>query len=80
MTFMSGCLFKAHEPDGIPGFIELIYQVTRPEFERKGLGSRIIQELKKYANYMNDKEFKVMYIVTYADNNAVKFFEKQGFF
>ena len=35
MSFMAGCLFKLHrKTDDFPGFIELIYCVTRPELSR----------------------------------------------
>ena len=44
MTVMAGALFKVHEPApaqyllgdsvGFPGFIELIYLITRPELAR----------------------------------------------
>ena len=72
---MSGCLFKVHDH-----FIELIYQVTRQELARRGLASKIMGELIKYSNSLNKPDFKIKFIVTYADNTAIQFFEKNGFF
>ena len=40
----------------------------------KGYGTRLMKELKEY-NLCN----RIVYLLTYADNNAIGYFEKQGF-
>ncbi len=40
----------------------------------KGFGTRLMNKLKDHC-----KEKKIEYFLTYADNNAIGYFKKQGF-
>ena len=68
---MGGCTFKYHRYES---FIELTLLGVAWSCQDFGLGSSIIESLKLHASV---KDFST--IVTYADNNAVPFFKKQGF-
>ena len=75
----AGTLFQVHESThNFPGFVELIYMVVRPEMQRQGLGSKVIQSLKDYICSLTlvQSDKPIDYIFTYADNSAVRFFEK----
>lgn len=75
-----------------PGFVELIYFVVNPNLAKKvsywkikflifqliqGLGSALMKKLVETVKTHN--KIKVTKIVTFADNQAVNFFKKQGF-
>eukprot|EP00347_Sterkiella_histriomuscorum_P001604 403371394 len=69
---IGGCLFKPHMENC---FLELVYLCILPQFQRRlGLGTKLLNELKIYAQR---EEYR--HIIVYADNNALDFFKKQGF-
>lgn len=68
---MGGCTFKYHRCES---FIELTLLGVAWSCQEYGLGSSIIESLKLHASVLNFSS-----IVTYADNNALTFFQKQGF-
>ncbi len=68
---MGGCTFRYHRCESM---IELTLLGVAWSCQEYGLGSSIIESLKLHASV---KDFST--IVTYADNNAITFFKKQGF-
>ena len=55
-------------------FLEIAFCVVRKEEQRNGIGSRLIDELKKHALTLG-----VLHLLTYADDSATGFFERLGF-
>ena len=68
---LGACCYRIFQDQQI---IELAFLSVSRNFQRIGLGSRLLDALKK-----RSKIFNVNVILTCADNNAVLFFEKQGF-
>ena len=70
-AFMGGCVYRTHEGDEkLQAFVELIYLVINPSLHRIGLGKIMISLLQNQLHQNFDT------IVTWADNRAIKFFEK----
>lgn len=73
-----GCVFTPHydvNGKGQGEFIELHYLGVDQNCQNSGIGSRLLLELKVWAQKM-----KIPFIITYADNNKFEdFFRKQGF-
>ena len=55
-------------------FVELIYFVVNPNFQRLGLGKMLMDKLKEITKHSG-----IFSIVTFADNRATQFFGKNGF-
>jgi histone acetyltransferase len=57
------------------GFVEMVFLAVDKSVSRRGVGAQIMNHVKEYLK----ETFRTQFIVGYADNFAVKFFEKQGF-
>lgn len=55
-------------------FIEIAFLAISHTEQVKGYGTRIMNKLKDHC-----REKKIEYFLTYADNNAIGYFKKQGF-
>eukprot|EP00826_Nyctotherus_ovalis_P062608 TRINITY_DN9089_c0_g1_i3.p1 TRINITY_DN9089_c0_g1~~TRINITY_DN9089_c0_g1_i3.p1 ORF type:complete len:379 (-),score=116.73 TRINITY_DN9089_c0_g1_i3:191-1327(-) len=55
-------------------FVEIAFLAVSAIEQVKGYGTRLMNKLKAHL-----QKSKVKYIVTYADNNAIGYFKKQGF-
>lgn len=55
-------------------FAEVVFLAITPNHQIKGFGSRLMNHLKE-----NLKRMGIYHIVTFADNNAIGYFAKQGF-
>lgn len=56
------------------GFIEIVFCAVEDKEQIKGYGSHLMNHLKDYSISK-----KIRHFLTYADENAVEFFKKQGF-
>ena len=68
---IGGCVFR---PFRTQRFAEIVFLAITTSEQVKGLGTRLMNKLKDHAQ----KE-GLQYFLTYADNNAIEFFRKQGF-
>mmetsp|Transcript_26631 Transcript_26631/g.54259 ORF Transcript_26631/g.54259 Transcript_26631/m.54259 type:complete len:304 (-) Transcript_26631:1587-2498(-) len=68
---VGGCCFRSLKDKQI---FELVFFAIATEEQGKGLGKHLLVFLKEHF-----KNIKGKYIITCADNNAVRFFLKQGF-
>ena len=55
-------------------FAEIVFLAVTTSEQVKGYGSRLMNKLKDHAS-----ETELHYFLTYADNNAIGYFKKQGF-
>ena len=55
-------------------FAEIVFLAITTSEQVKGYGSRLMNKLKDHA-----KTKQLYYFLTYADNNAIEYFKKQGF-
>ncbi|ETO31342.1 histone acetyltransferase Gcn5, partial [Reticulomyxa filosa] len=55
-------------------FCEVVFLAIQPCHQSKGFGARLMNHLKEIL-----KEYKINHILTFADNSAVGYFNKQGF-
>lgn len=56
------------------GFIEIVFCAVEDKEQIKGYGSHLMNHLKDYSISK-----KIRHFLTYADENAIEFFKKQGF-
>merc|ERR1719197_553535 len=56
------------------GFIEIAFCAIAADRQVRGYGTRLMNHLKSYM-----QKDKLYYFTTYADNNAIGYFKKQGF-
>ena len=68
---VGGCVFR---PFHSQKFAEIVFLAIRTQDQVKGYGTRLMNRLKAHAQTMG-----IQYFVTYADNNAIEYFRKQGF-
>jgi histone acetyltransferase len=68
---LGGCVFR---PFYGQKFAEIVFLAITTSEQVKGYGTRLMNRLKDYA-----KEHQLYYFLTYADNNAIEYFKKQGF-
>lgn len=55
-------------------FIEIAFLAISSMEQVKGFGTRLMNKLKDHCKLQ-----KIEYFLTYADNNAIGYFKKQGF-
>jgi len=67
-----GCTFRCFENQE---FGEIVFLAIAAQEQVRGYGTRLMNHLKEFAK---DKE-KLTHFLTYADNNAIGYFQKQGF-
>jgi histone acetyltransferase len=63
-----------YRPNPDQGFIEIAFLAISSLEQVKGYGTRLMNKLKDHC-----KEKNLNYFLTYADNNAIGYFKKQGF-
>ena len=63
-----------YRPNITQGFIEIAFLAISSLEQVKGYGTRLMNKLKDHC-----KEKNLKYFLTYADNNAIGYFKKQGF-
>ena len=63
-----------YRPNVTQGFIEIAFLAISSLEQVKGYGTRLMNKLKDHC-----KEKNLKYFLTYADNNAIGYFKKQGF-
>lgn len=63
-----------YRPNRDQGFIEIAFLAISSLEQVKGYGTRLMNKLKDYC-----KDRNLNYFLTYADNNAIGYFKKQGF-
>ena len=68
---LGGCVFR---PFYTQKFAEIVFLAITTQEQVKGYGSRLMNKLKDHA-----REKSLHYFLTYADNNAIEYFRKQGF-
>lgn len=66
-----GCVFR---PFHSQKFAEIVFLAISTSEQVKGYGTRLMNRLKAHAQTVG-----IQYFVTYADNNAIEYFRKQGF-
>eukprot|EP01125_Pyxidicula_operculata_P019305 TRINITY_DN6990_c0_g1_i2.p1 TRINITY_DN6990_c0_g1~~TRINITY_DN6990_c0_g1_i2.p1 ORF type:complete len:401 (+),score=90.11 TRINITY_DN6990_c0_g1_i2:28-1230(+) len=71
---IGGITFKCFEKKGYTKFIEVVFCAITTKQQVRGYGSRLMNHLK---NWSKKNEF--YHLLTYADNNAIGYFSKQGF-
>ncbi|KAL6760054.1 chromatin remodeling complex WSTF-ISWI, large subunit [Haematococcus lacustris] len=71
-TVMGGITYRAFTPQG---FGEIAFCAIASSEQVKGYGTRLMNYTKEYAVTMD----RLSHFLTYADNNAVGYFTKQGF-
>eukprot|EP01127_Copromyxa_protea_P004661 TRINITY_DN14492_c0_g1_i1.p1 TRINITY_DN14492_c0_g1~~TRINITY_DN14492_c0_g1_i1.p1 ORF type:complete len:426 (+),score=82.77 TRINITY_DN14492_c0_g1_i1:68-1345(+) len=71
---IGGITFRPFLKEGMTPFIEVVFCViTKPE-QRGGYGSRLMNQLKAWS-----QQNKFMHLLTYADDTAIGYFQRQGF-
>ncbi|KAJ7122488.1 histone acetyltransferase, GCN5 superfamily [Mycena crocata] len=65
-----------YRPFSQRGFIEVVFVATASGDQAKGYGALLMNHFKAYIRHTHPE---IMHFLTYADNAAVGFFEKQGF-
>ena len=70
-SIIGGCVFR---PFLTQRFVEIVFLAISTEHQVKGYGTRLMNRLKAHAQTLG-----IQYFVTYADNNAIEYFRKQGF-
>ena len=68
---LGGCVFR---PFYQQKFAEIVFLAITTQEQVKGYGSRLMNKLKDHA-----LKTELHYFLTYADNNAIEYFRKQGF-
>jgi len=68
---LGGCVFR---PFHTQRFAEIVFLAISTSEQVKGYGTRLMNRLKAHAQNVG-----IQYFVTYADNNAIEYFRKQGF-
>ncbi|TNV79552.1 hypothetical protein FGO68_gene3569 [Halteria grandinella] len=68
---LGGCVFR---PFMSQRFAEIVFLAITTSEQVRGLGTRLMNKLKDHAQGVG-----IQYFLTYADNNAIEFFKKQGF-
>ncbi len=68
---LGGCVFR---PFPEQKFAEIVFLAITTTEQVKGYGTRLMNKLKDHAIERN-----INYFLTYADNNAIEYFRKQGF-
>lgn len=68
---LGGCVFR---PFYKQKFAEIVFLAITTQEQVKGYGSRLMNKLKDHAQSKD-----LHYFLTYADNNAIEYFRKQGF-
>jgi histone acetyltransferase len=63
-----------YRPNRTQGFIEIAFLAISSLEQVKGYGTRLMNKLKDYCKLEG-----LEYFLTYADNNAIGYFKKQGF-
>lgn len=63
-----------YRPNRNEGFIEIAFLAISSLEQVKGYGTRLMNKLKDHC-----KNNGLNYFLTYADNNAIGYFKKQGF-
>jgi len=79
MVIMKSTNFKVlggvcYRPNRDQGFIEIAFLAISSIEQVKGYGTRLMNKLKDHCKVNN-----LNYFLTYADNNAIGYFKKQGF-
>mmetsp|Transcript_13987 Transcript_13987/g.39495 ORF Transcript_13987/g.39495 Transcript_13987/m.39495 type:complete len:479 (-) Transcript_13987:488-1924(-) len=67
-----GCTFRCFENQE---FGEIVFLAIAAQEQVRGYGTRLMNHLKEFAK----REEKLTHFLTYADNNAIGYFQKQGF-
>ena len=67
-----GCTFRQFENQE---FGEIVFLAIAAQEQVRGYGTRLMNHLKEYAK----EHEKLTHFLTYADNNAIGYFQKQGF-
>lgn len=70
-SILGGCVFR---PFHTQRFAEIVFLAISTSEQVKGYGTRLMNRLKAHAQTVG-----IQYFVTYADNNAIEYFRKQGF-
>ena len=70
-VILGGCVFR---PFLSQRFAEIVFLAISTSEQVKGYGTRLMNRLKAHAQTIG-----IQYFVTYADNNAIEYFRKQGF-
>ncbi|KAL0233229.1 hypothetical protein GEMRC1_011974 [Eukaryota sp. GEM-RC1] len=70
-VLIGGVCFKPHEPQGL---IEIVFLAITERIRKTGHGTRLMNHMKDWAI----KE-SFQFILTYADDSAIGYFQKQGF-
>lgn len=68
---IGGCVFR---PFKTQKFAEIVFLAIATSEQVKGYGTRLMNKLKDHAQNEG-----LNYFLTYADNNAIEYFRKQGF-
>ena len=71
LQILGGCVFR---PFVQQRFAEIVFLAISTSEQVKGYGTRLMNRLKAHAQTLG-----IQYFVTYADNNAIEYFRKQGF-
>lgn len=71
IEIIGGCVFR---PFPSQRFIEIVFLAIATKFQTNGFGTLVLNRLKVHAQSIG-----MQYFATYADNNAIEFFRKQGF-
>lgn len=70
-VILGGCVFR---PFVQQKFAEIVFLAITTSEQVKGYGTRLMSKLKDHA-----VQNSINYFLTYADNNAIEYFRKQGF-
>lgn len=70
-VILGGCVFR---PFYTQKFAEIVFLAITTSEQVKGYGTRLMNRLKDHAQKVD-----LHYFLTYADNNAIEYFRKQGF-
>eukprot|EP00826_Nyctotherus_ovalis_P035623 TRINITY_DN3072_c0_g4_i1.p1 TRINITY_DN3072_c0_g4~~TRINITY_DN3072_c0_g4_i1.p1 ORF type:complete len:224 (+),score=69.13 TRINITY_DN3072_c0_g4_i1:315-986(+) len=68
---IGGVVYRPFEQNS---FVEIAFLAITSQEQVKGYGTRLMNKLKTHL-----QKCKIKYMLTYADNNAIGYFKKQGF-
>jgi len=71
---IAGITFNCFDRKEMTKFIEVVFLAVRTDQQVHGYGSRLMNQLKTWAQ-QND----YFHLLTYADNSAIGYFQRQGF-
>jgi histone acetyltransferase len=71
---IGGITFNSFDKKSCTKYIEVVFLAVRTDQQVHGYGSRLMNQLKTWA-----QKYEYYHMLTYADNSAIGYFQRQGF-